>query len=134
MSTITKNYPKNQGTVKTQTYVQYQYPGLVIQEVSSKKIEARDPEKVAAKMPEGAIGFRFFDQTKIEVDKEALTGEPKNYSGWYYVDGKEMTLDEVKREMPERKILIRNMESNSYDRIVYIRDQALPLRKDDKVI
>lgn len=126
---------KTQNAVKTQTYVEYQYPGIITQETSWAKIEQRDAKKISDTIPEGAIGFRFFDRTEVQEGKETLVGKPKNHSGWYYVGGREMTLADVKKEMPDKTILIRNMESNGYSRIVFTRhNQALPLEKNDVVL
>jgi len=39
-------------------------------------------------------------------------------SGTYFLGGRVLTLNEVKKEMPGEEILISNMECNGYDRII----------------
>jgi len=97
-------------------YVEFLYPGIVVGEYSSEPTETRDPKYITA--PEGAVAFRFYDVEEVTIDGETLTGKNKDYSGWFYVVGRAMTLEDVRREMPSKKVLIGNMESNGMDRVV----------------
>jgi hypothetical protein len=75
-------------------------------------------------MPENAVAFRFFN-----------TDEHKEYSGWYYVGGTEMTLAEVKTAKPTEEMLIENMETNGWDRVVFTDEgKVFPLHEKDSVL
>jgi hypothetical protein len=116
----------------TKHYIEFVYPGIMFSESSSKEIEHRDAKKV--ELPKGAVGFRFFDKEQTELDGETLEGKPKNYTGWRY-KGRELTLEDVKREMPGERILISNMECNNWDKVVKLEcGQIFPLCKEDMVI
>ena len=102
-----------------QTYVEILYPGVMVSETEVKKVLSRDPSKV--KVPNEAYGFRFYDRTEITTaDGELLAGKPKNYSGAFYF-GKEMTTDDVKREVPNHSILLSNMKSIGWKKVVKTR-------------
>lgn len=85
-------------------------------------------------MPKGAYGFRFYDQEEEDRNGEMLKGVQKNYSGWYFI-GRKMTLEDVKKEMPDSKILISNMECNRYKAVVHTkRGQCFSLGDNDIVM
>ena len=55
----------------------------------------------------------------------------------YYLGGRVLTLDEVKAEMSDERILIQNMESNDWGRIVVNTNSwkiMLPIDDDDVVL
>lgn len=113
-------------------YMETMYPGVFLGESSI--VEVNDIHVENVKLPERAIGFRFFSKTIAQLDGEELCSPPKNYSGWYY-KGEEFTLDRVKREKPNETILISNMECNHWDRIVmFPNGQCYNLNDEDTVI
>lgn len=113
-------------------YVEFLYPGIITSETTLKEVQDREPRNIS--IPEEAFGFRFVDREEIELREEILKGEYKSQSGWYY-QGRKMSLEDVKREMPEKKILIDNMIYNSFDYIVWAKfGQAIPLYENDVVI
>ena len=115
-----------------QHYVEFLYPGAFFAESSVQKTETRDPNSLV--LPDGADGFRFFSRTEFNVDGEVVMGEKKDFSEWFYI-GREMSLDNVKREMSNERILQDNMKYNHWDRIVCVRSgKCYPLESGDRVI
>lgn len=116
-----------------QTYLEILYPGVMFSETEQKKVLSRDPSKV--KIPNKAYGFRFYDRTEITTaDGELLAGQPKNYSGTFYF-GKEMTIDDVRREIPNPSTLLSNMRSNGWKKVVKTRlGNFQPLTLEDTVL
>lgn len=113
-------------------YVEYIYPGIIVSETSTKEVLSRNPKSVL--IPDSAYGFRFIDREEVELNGEKLKGDNKNISRWYY-RGRQMTLEDVKREKPEEEILISNMERNDWKSIVWTKfNQAIPLDKGDTVL
>lgn len=114
-------------------YVEFLYPGIFTSESSSKQVEKRDSNLI--EIPEGSFGFRFYDIEEFTTESgKILKGEIENYSGWYY-KGQKMSLEDVKIQMPEKEILISNMEINGWDYIVFTKyGQAFPLNINDSVI
>lgn len=115
-------------------YVEFAYPGIIVSETSSKVVDKRDAKKVQP--PKGCYAFRFFDRTEAKTGDETLIGKNKNHSAWYYVQGSRvMTLDDVKREMPDQRILISNMENNGYKKVIRtIHGQCMPAEPGDRVL
>lgn len=115
----------------TETYVEFLYPGLLFGESSSRLLaEASGP----IAMPKGAVGYRTYEQSVTTVAGETLRGTPRNHSGWTYV-GRAMTVDDVRREMPDASILIANMTGNGYERVVKLPNgQTYPLKSIDQVV
>jgi hypothetical protein len=76
--------------------------------------------QIPKELPKHAYAFRFFSRTVVQTnDGETLKGDKKDYSGWHYFGHKEIyTLDEVKEKHPEHRILISNMESNNWKRVI----------------
>jgi hypothetical protein len=114
-------------------YVEFLYPGLIFGDTSSEEVQDEDPKKI--EIPERATGFRFYSQTEsVTEDNEILRGKKKDYSGWYY-KGREMTLEDIKREIPNERILISNMEINKWNRVVkFDCGQYYPLEDKDVVL
>lgn len=111
-------------------FIEYLTPGFFVAEDYSKEI----PERKLEYAPEHCSGFRFYDREIVDLDGELLQGKPKNYSPYYY-KGTELTLDEVKKTMSNHHILIGNMESNKWNRVVKLSGgQIWPLRDGDIVI
>lgn len=113
-------------------YVEFLYPGILFGESSIREVDNRNPYSVT--IPDEAYGFRFLDKEEIAIDDEILKGKNKNVSGWYY-QGRKMSIEDVKREMPNKNILIDNMISNRYGFIVFTKfGQAFPLEDNDTVL
>lgn len=114
-------------------YVEFMYPGILFSETSETPVKRRDSALV--KKPNMSYGFRFFDREETKKNGEILIGRNKNYSSVYFFGGEVYTLARVKAELPNKDILISNMESNGYKRVVKTRfGQFLPLEKRDRVL
>ncbi len=95
---------------QTKHYVEYYYPGILFAETGVKEIP--DREVANLKFPKNAYSFRFFDR-KITIENEVkMESDRLNLSPLYFIGGQKMTLAEVKKAMPEQKILISNMEGS----------------------
>lgn len=94
----------------TKHYVAFKYPGVFFPETSVIEIKSRD-EKFD--IPKGCYGYHFFDQEEIEHNGEILTGEVKNESGTTFF-GKKYSIDDIRKNHPEKGTLIRNLISNGY--------------------
>jgi len=117
-------------------------PGTFVSETTSKEIGEWDT-RMAIAMAEriverhGAIpyGFRFETVrvgTTVDPDGAEVAVAPKtlNTSGYYYIEGKLVTLDDVEaRNDPSERILRDNMRYNRYPVIVETRRGYLHTRQ-----
>ncbi len=100
--------------VETKQYVEFLYS------VSESEIREVPSREASVEAPEGCFGYKFFERQETEAeDGEVLLGKPRNHSGTHYF-GKVKTLDDIKKEMPNHRTLISNMEGNGLDKVVQI--------------
>lgn len=110
-------------TVVQAHFVTFYSPGTFLAKTSQKPIQSWDIEeakRMAREIKErhGAVpyGFKFTTRSRSADD---LDSHETASSPMYYLGGKVETLDEVKaRATDGDRILISNMESNGYERIV----------------
>ncbi len=114
-------------------YVEFRFPGVMFSESSAQPISERDPSKVQA--PRDAFAYSFFDRQEYTAqDGEILVGAPRNRSGTYYF-GKAMTLQDVRREIPNSDALQDNMKYNGWKKVVRTRrGNFQPLKEDDVIL
>lgn len=114
------------------TYVVFKLPGAFVAEQEVRRVDDRS---FPTDIPRSCFGFYFYDVYEtIGPMGEAVRGQPQNVSGMFYF-GEEFSLERVKREFPELKILISNMECNGWDRVVYTRvGNWQPIEADDRVL
>lgn len=116
-------------------YIEYGNPGILFADLNIRELsdeEYRDILNVEC-VKKSSI-FRFFDrEVYTSVTGDIIIGEKKNYSGWYYKNGQIKTLEDICNEMPG-SILLDNMLSNNWDRVVNICGKYYPLLKEDIVI
>ena len=117
-------------------YVEYLYEqGLSINGASICEVSKRDVSEI--KLPENALGFRFFDREIVSTDNEVFVGERKNFSGWYY-EGETMTIEQLKESLGgagKYSILVHNMEVNGCSTVIKTKfGQYIPLFQNDNVI
>lgn len=111
-------------------FVVFYSPGTFVAESTTKPIESWDVETAIEmsyniKVRHGATPFGFQFVTK-EREKDELDSHVAERSGMYYLGGDILTLTEIKeRDDPRDSILICNMESNDWDRIVENRNSYL---------
>ena len=116
------------------TYIEFFYPGSFFSESSTQKVKTRDVSRV--KVPKNAFGFKFFDILSVVVDaagkKVLLTSERINVSPMHYYGGKPYTVAELKREFPNERTLISNIENNGYWKAIRCRTgNWQPFKKTD---
>ena len=117
-------------------FVKFMSAGVFVAEMTTKKISSWDVAK-AAQMSKEIVeaygsrpcGFYFITVKDDKVIKK---------SGVYYINGTVETLEELKaKNDPNNRILISNMESNGWDKIVTTCNPykwVRPFTKDDTVI
>ena len=115
-------------------YVEYNFPGLLCSENTTPvKVDTFNVEAARSNMPKGAYGFTFFSREEQDSAGEILVGF-KKYTGFYFI-GRKLTLDAVKKEMPDKTILIKNMECNGYKAVVRVKcGQCFPVGENDVVL
>lgn len=118
-------------------YVEYMHPNRVFvlnPKTSVEEIKDRDPKRALRALPEEAVGFRFFERTATVSEGRAVEGKPANYSGWYYVNARVLTLADVLREMSGEHAMIDNMIANKISKIVKTAGGNFYVLKEDDVI
>lgn len=114
----------------TRYYAEFQYPGTFLSESSTRAVD--DPQSI--EWPERAYSCRTFARTVMVIDGEELRGKARDYSPTTY-RGEVFDLERVKREHPDKRILIQNMQGNGYDRVVRTAfGQLFPINDTDIVI
>lgn len=105
-----------------QHFVTFLSPGTFFSEQSEKPIDSWDT-KMAVKMSKkikerhAATPYGFYFTTRERGEKDLDSKEAKR-SGTYFLGGRILAIEDVKREMPEEDILIRNMEGNKWDKVI----------------
>lgn len=122
-------------------FVEFYSPGTFVSEVTEKEIDSWDTAK-AIEMSKNIIerhgakpyGFQFITRSRGDDD---LDSKQIDASNMYYLGARVMTLDDVKREMPEKEILIHNMEFNKIEKVI-VNDNSyrsvFPLNEDDVIL
>lgn len=113
------------------TYLKLFYPGSFVSESFVKEVEKREyrPE-----IPSGVYAWQYFERESTYLNGELLLGEPKNFSGTFYI-GQELTAKEVIAEYGESSVAAQNIINNGYERVVKTRrNQLFPLGAKDMVV
>lgn len=103
-------------------FVTFQSPGTFFHEETTKPIDSWDADSASQmahdiKERHSAIPFAFYFTTRARKSDE-LDSKIVATSGRYYLGGRVMTLADVKKEMPTERILISNMESNQWEKLI----------------
>ncbi len=122
-------------------FVTFLSPGTFFCEESTQPIDSWDPDAAvtmsrAIVERHGATPFAFYFTTRSRNENELDSKEVKR-SGKYYLGGRVLTLEQVKSEMPDERILISNMECNGWDKIIINSNSfkcCQPLLEDDVVL
>lgn len=104
-------------------FVEFFSPGTFVAESSVHPVDSWDVDEakkislqICERYGSKPYGFQFF--TRARTDDE-LDSKVIAKSGIYYINGVVKTLEEIKAENnPNDRILISNMESNGWDRVV----------------
>ena len=123
-------------------FVTFYSPGTFCAESSTKEIDSWDVEqakemahKITQRYGATPYGFRFSTWSRGPNDLDSKETATSNF---YYLGGIIETIDDVrKRNDPDERTLLRNMESNSWNRIVVNNNSyrwTQPLNKGDVVL
>jgi len=102
------------GEMKTETYIEFFFPGSFFAESESKLVVDRN---IPDSLPEGCFAFSFYTITSTEVDGEILRGSRKNKSVRYYPDAMLLTIEDIEK-IPDTKVLQLNMKNNNWNPII----------------
>jgi hypothetical protein len=123
-------------------FVTFLSPGTFFNEESIKEIDSWNVNKALEMSKEiterhGAKPYAFYFTTRTREDNEFDSKETA-YSNRYYLGGKIETIKEIEeRNDPNEKILLLNMRSNNWDRVIININSwkiTQPLEKDDIVL
>lgn len=89
------------------TYVEFLHSGRKGIECSVREVPSREIGELV--IPQDAIGFIFFEEKSTQEDGVTMKSSRLDPSGIYYLGGRLMTLNEVRRELPYARDLIANM-------------------------
>ena len=120
------------------TYAEFIYaPGTLGKRTSAIEVRDRDISKI--KVPSNATAFMFFDivSTTIEVDGKPveLCSDRIKKSLMHYHDGRVYTYEEVQREVPDNRMLLRNIKTNRWDKVIETKDGVfLPFSDESDIL
>ena len=124
-----------------QHFVNFMSPGAMVNETTTRPIEDWDTAKavemsltISERHGARPYGFYFSTRGRRQEDLDS-TGIAK--SGIYFLGGTVETLQEVRDNPQDRKILLENMEGNHWDQVVTTNNGYLwtsPVRKGDAVL
>lgn len=102
-------------------YVRYYYEGKYIDHIVHREIETESVDDIINDIQsiDGIWPYRFQFVTRHPEKETSGEWSISNVSHMYFVNGKIRTLDElIKENNPNNKVLIGNMKSNNYDKII----------------
>ena len=106
--------------VVTNLYVTFYYPGLIVADTSTKKVGSTDPNLV--EWPENAYSFQMYQREDVVEGDKVYKGEPKAIGKMcYHPDSSVESLASVRKNRPNERTLIANMEGNHWGHIIWSR-------------
>lgn len=107
----------------TRHFIRFFSPGMIVANTKMVRVDGGRPDPETVEFPDGAYAFEIVEQDVVTDGDDEFLGASKSIGPVYYhPDSKIETLDEVRQNHPDETILISNMETNGYDRIVFSRD------------
>lgn len=108
-------------------------PGVIEAETSRKYFDnLPNPEEI--EFPEHAYAFEIYQREDIIKDGKTYEGDTEQIGKTYYhPDSKITNLEETKMH-PDTDILIRNMEYNGWDKVIWTRWDSWPQPYDENKI
>ena len=124
-----------------QVFVTFISPGTLSSESTTKEIASWDTIRAVEMAEEinerhGATPYGFYFTTKGRTASE-LDSRVIDRSGFYFMGGHIETLQEVRAQSAGREVLIANMETNGWNRVVTTKrgySWAQPVHEDDAVL
>ncbi len=115
-------------------YVEFQYSEIKLGRKRISNVDSRNVYAVINSMPKESVGFRFFNVEENLSEGRCIISPPKNYSGWVYVDGKQLSLDEIKN-IDGKKHIVEIMEMYGWYNVVVTRNgNIVPFHNNDTII
>lgn len=122
-------------------FVVFCSPGTFVSETSELPIETWDvveAKRLSRDIKErhGATPYGFYFTTRERKANELDSKQTKR-SNMHYLGGRVMTLEDIKEEMPDERILISNMINNGIDRVIVNNNSyrsILPFQDGDVVV
>lgn len=120
-------------------YVRYFLPGAFFPEEDVREVPDRNPEREARKAPDNAYGFMYLNVVMADAQLNGgtveLRSDPSGPGRKYYIGGQLLTADGVRALPGGNAILLANMKSNHWDRVVQCRTGNFqPFEKDDQIL
>ncbi len=114
-------------------YVEFAFHGVVFLDHKAEEVNTHDPNEI--RIPDDAIGYRFYDVEEIYDESGYITAGIVHNSTPYTYIGTEYTAEEIEKCFPDQDILIRNVRNNHIKRVCRTRlGGFVPLKDDEKVI
>ena len=113
-------------------FVRFRSPGTMFDEVTTQEIDSWDIDEAKerarhVKERYGATPYAFEFITRARSEDE-LDSKVVDRSPTYFLGGRVLTVDDVKRELPGEEILISNMEVNGWESLILIQMIHSPWR------
>ncbi|KUK67428.1 MAG: hypothetical protein XD87_0132 [candidate division WS6 bacterium 36_33] len=110
--------------VKTQVFIEYLTNGGAFVGNKIKEVESRE-HPTPEDFPSWTYAYSFFERDYVEIEEQRVhLGKRKNVSKLYYPQGRLVTIEELKKEFPDKaEQLIRNMKSAKADKVIYCRER-----------
>ena len=110
--------------MKIQHKAKFISQGSFFNEEACVEVDTADPNKVVP--PSHAFAFTLYDRITqravLEDGREVKHTETKEMPGIYYIHpARVLSLENVKQEFPNEKILISNMECNDWELVIQTR-------------
>ena len=111
------------------TYLRFIYSDVLPYQTIILEVPNRDAPK---EIPDEKIyAYRFFDSNPLDL---GFPDRASNVSGLTYPDGKVLSVDDVKKSIPNNRNLLLSMKDNNIAYVVQTRTGYFqPLNKDDTV-
>ena len=111
-------------------YIEWELPGLFVSRIVTEKLNSRSD---LIKKPKNGFAYRIFDISVVVFNNTEHRSEPINKSPKVYY-GEVYDVDRVRREVPDNRILIENMECNKVNRVLKCAQGFILIEDDAEVL
>ena len=134
METTTKVFNNVKLVVTNKVLVTFYYAGCFCSDSSLKEYDSLDN----VKFPKGAYSYVAEELTINEAvfpnGFKVSDRKTKSIPGTTYKSGKIYNEKQIKEEVKDNDILLRNMENNHWEKVIKTAQGFLPFEKQDKVL
>jgi len=102
--------------VTTRTYVEFYSSAVAVHAPETKQVHTRDLQHLT--IPVNVYAIRFFDIKEITYEGDVYKTDMLNVSPKSFIGGKAFTLGALREEHSDKTMLIKNMESNNWPRVI----------------